>query len=79
MGYGYVKGEPRERPEMLDEMLEIAKKLSGNIIFVRIDLYLIGSEIYFGEMTFLPENALEQFFPDKYDYEWGSLIQLKQF
>ena len=35
-------------------MLEIAKVLSKDIPFLRVDLYEINGKIYFGELTFTP-------------------------
>lgn len=76
MEYGFPKGEVRERPEQLDEMLEIATKLAEGEVFVRVDLYIVGGRVYFGEMTYTPENATGRFLPDFYDEEWGKLIKL---
>lgn len=74
--YKYPKGEPRARPETLDEMLGVAEQLSKDELFVRVDLYSINHKVYFGEMTFTPENAIGRFVPNNYDYEWGKLIKL---
>jgi hypothetical protein len=74
--YGFPMGKPRKQPDTLDEMLGIARKLSENEFFVRIDLYSVNSKVYFGEMTFTPGNATEKFVPESYDYEWGQLINL---
>lgn len=43
-----------EKPGNLDEMLRIARVLSRDFIYVRVDLYDIDGEIKFGEMTFTP-------------------------
>ena len=74
--YGYPKGEQRERPERLEEMLKIVSELSKNEIFARIDLYVVNQQIYFGEITFTPGNAIEKFIPSSIDLEWGNLIHL---
>ncbi|MCG4520993.1 ATP-grasp fold amidoligase family protein [Butyricimonas sp. DFI.6.44] len=76
MEYGFPKGEARECPKQLDEMLDIAAKLAEGEVFVRVDLYIVGERIYFGEMTYTPGNATEKFMPDFYDEEWGKLIKL---
>jgi len=39
------------RPDKLDEMIKIAETLSHGIPQVRIDLYFVDHNIYFGEMT----------------------------
>lgn len=46
------------KPEMLDEMLSIARKLSEDFDFVRVDLYETGGKILFGELTFTPANGV---------------------
>ena len=47
-----------EKPKNLDLMIEYAKKLSAEFIFVRVDLYELNETIYLGEMTFSPSNIL---------------------
>lgn len=41
-----------EKPSKLNEMIEIARKLSKGLPEVRVDLYYVNENIYFGEMTF---------------------------
>ena len=48
------------KPENFNEMLEIAKKLSEDFVFARIDLYNIKGKIYFGEITLSPNLRLIQ-------------------
>lgn len=69
-------GESVEKPENLDDMLDVARKLSKGISFVRVDLYNVKGKIYFGEMTFYPWGGFISFKPDKYNEELGSMIQL---
>lgn len=64
------------RPENLSDMKEIARKLSQNIPFIRIDLYLINGDIYFGEMTFFPNSGFGTFVPSEWNYRMGRLIKL---
>ena len=37
-------------------MIEYAKKLSDEFVFVRVDFYNIKGNIYLGELTFSPSN-----------------------
>ena len=37
-------------------MIEYAKKLSEDFVFVRVDFYNINGKIYLGEMTFSPSS-----------------------
>jgi hypothetical protein len=59
------------KPNEFDEMSNIAYKLSDGIPFVRVDLYLVNSKIFFGELTFYPWTGYVNFTPDKFDYELG--------
>lgn len=45
-------------PEKLDKMLNMAKDLSTNFPYVRVDLYYIKGNIYFGELTFTPSGNI---------------------
>ena len=49
-----------EKPENLDEMLNIAGKLGEGFRFVRVDLYNLDGEIKFGEMTFTPASGFAE-------------------
>lgn len=62
------------KPKKLNEILELSKKLSKNIPFVRTDFYIIEDKIYFGEITFYPSSGFSEFVPEKWDYELGSWL-----
>ena len=47
-----------KKPEHFGQMIEIAKKLSADFKFVRVDLYDIDGKVYFGELTFTPTNGV---------------------
>jgi len=65
-----------ERPEKLEEMLELAKKLSADYPHVRVDFYSISGEIYFGEMTFYHGSGHERFTPKELEIQMGEWINL---
>lgn len=67
---------PVPRPLLLDDMICICHKLSENMKFVRIDMYVIDNRIYFGEITFYPASGMGLFNPDKWNEELGNLISL---
>ena len=46
------------RPECLEDMLEISRKLSAKFPFVRCDYYNVNGKLYFGELTFTPACGL---------------------
>ena len=65
-----------EKPEALHTMIEYAERLSAEFPFVRVDFYYIDKQIYFGEMTFYPENAVGIFTPKSYDEFLGNYLKL---
>jgi hypothetical protein len=64
------------KPENLDEMINISNKLSEDFIFVRVDLYSIKMKVYFGELTFFPWGGKERLTVERFNKEFGDLIQL---
>lgn len=64
------------KPENFDEMLDIARILSKDFKFVRVDLHNINGKIYFGEMTFTPAGGFMKFNPPKYNMIFGDLLKL---
>ena len=69
---------PINKPENFDEMLEIARKLSNKLQFIRVDLYNINGHIYFGELTFYPSGGFEGFYPCEYGKKIGELLELSE-
>lgn len=65
-----------EKPKRLDVILECARKLAKDILFVRVDFYSIGEDVFFSEMTFHPGSGLIGFYPKEYDWKVGELLQL---
>jgi hypothetical protein len=63
-------------PKNFDEMVRLARILSENLPFARIDLYNVDGQIYFGEITFFPASGLLPFVPDSADFYLGSLLTL---
>lgn len=57
-------------------MIDICRKLSSNIPFVRIDLYNIEGKVYFGEITFFPGGGIGTFTPSIWNRKLGDLIKL---
>lgn len=65
-----------KEPKNYSNMLEIAKVLSKEFVFVRVDLYNIDGKIYFGELTWVPSSDDLKFTPDKYDEIFGKMLTL---
>lgn len=55
--------DPDPKPKNLDQMLDLAAKLSREFGFVRIDLYSNGVDTVLGEITHVPGNLRSHFYP----------------
>lgn len=66
------------KPACIDEMFDIAEKLSKNIPAVRVDLYQSKGKPYFGEMTFYPASGFDANRLPEADVYFGSLIDLSK-
>lgn len=64
------------KPQKLDELLDLCRKLSKDELFVRVDFYSIKDYLFFGELTYYPGAGCIDFHPDKYDYILGEMLQL---
>ena len=64
------------KPKTLEEMIDIAEKLSSPFYYVRIDLYLVGTQIYFGEITFHHGGGFEIIYPQEFDKILGDKLKL---
>jgi hypothetical protein len=67
------------KPDNFDYMIEIAEALSAEFPHVRVDLYNIDGQVFFGEMTFYNASGYTVFDPDSFDLELGSRFHLKAF
>lgn len=65
------------KPKKLKEMLQLAKEMSSPFSYVRVDFYIIKGDIYFGELTFTPDNGIFNFENPETDIEWGKLLKIK--
>ena len=64
------------KPKQLNEMIEIAEKLSKNIPQLRVDLYIINNQIYFGELTFFTNGGFDTTITEEADYILGNKLDL---
>lgn len=65
-----------KRPKNLDEMLDVAEKLSKPFPVVRVDLYNINGRIYFGEMTFTSLGGTMDFYTEDCLQEMGEKVDI---
>lgn len=60
----------------ISSMIKIAEKFATPFPFVRVDLYNIKGEVYFGELTFYPMSGFGKFSPDSFDEVLGKSFTL---
>jgi hypothetical protein len=64
------------KPENYFEMINLAKKLSSGLPFIRVDFYNLGGKILFGELTFFPMSGFGSFYPIEWNKIIGDLINI---
>ena len=66
------------KPRHFEEMKKLASILSKGIPHVRVDFYETNNCVYFGEMTFYHWGGMGIFDPDKWDFTFGSWIDISK-
>ena len=74
----YAPMDIENLPPFFDEMKKSAQILCKDFPFVRVDFFIANGRYYFAELTFTPSGGMMPFNPDKYDLEWGKLIDLSR-
>jgi hypothetical protein len=59
-------------PDSFEEMKSLAEKLADGVDHIRVDFYLIGEKIIFGEMTNYHTSGQQVFYPLSFNYEFAS-------
>lgn len=60
-----------KKPEKLEKIISLARELSKDIPFVRVDFYYINGEIFFGELTLFHGAGLNNIEPKSFDKLMG--------
>lgn len=77
--HGFKRHNPEfDKPEEFELMKQLARKLSKDIPFVRIDFFYVENKVYFGEYTFYDWGGMKPFRDLKWDIILGSWIKLPQ-
>ena len=74
-GYDYADIRPA-KPSCFSTLVEVASKLCKDKPYSRIDLYVVGDKVYFGEITFFPASGFRGFHPDEWNRKLGDMITL---
>lgn len=72
----YTDIEAITLPPFFDEMKKAADILCKDFPFVRVDFFLANDTYYFAELTFTPSGGMMPFNPEKYDLEWGQMMDI---
>lgn len=67
---------PVVRPSNFDDMKQICRDLAVGIPFVRVDLYEVDDNVYFGELTFYPTSGLGVSSPSEWNIKIGEMLKL---
>lgn len=70
----HPRGEALPKPDNLEEMLEVAAKLSKDFSLIRVDLYSNGKTVLVGELTNCSGDARSRVEPKKYRPEFTELL-----
>lgn len=68
-----------EKPDNLGEMLNVARILTKEFSFVRVDLRLVEGKIYFGELTFTSDNGTCPYKNIEKEKKIAKLINLRNY
>lgn len=66
----------QKKPKNFDVMIDIATKLAENFNFMRVDLYFVEEKVYFGELSFYPNNGFVRYETDEMDKFFSEKIKL---
>lgn len=65
-------------PQNFKTMQNICRQLAKDIPFIRVDLYEVNKNVYFGETTFYPASGMGIFIPNDWNSILGDLIVLER-
>lgn len=69
-------GATVERPAALADLVRLAEALAKDFPYLRVDFYIVGGQLYFGEVTFHPGGGYERILPAEWDVALGVRLRL---
>lgn len=79
INHGFPRHVPEfKKPKNFNKMIEIVKRLSYGIPFIRIDLHNVNGKIYFGEFTFYDWGAMRPYINEDIDLKLGNMLDIKK-
>lgn len=70
--------QPLKKPKTLNIMVELSRKCSQGLPFIRVDWYEVNGQVYFSEFTFYTDAGCQPFHPDEWDFKLGDMIILPE-
>ena len=67
---------PCSRPNLLDKMIGLSEKLAKDMYHARVDWYVVGGRLYFGEITFFDGSGFDAFDSREMELYLGDMIKL---
>ncbi len=67
-----------DKPGNFPRMIKLASELAADFDYVRVDLFNVNGEVYFGELTFAHASGWGRFIPAKYDLLLGTYWDVKK-
>lgn len=74
--FKYPNSEDIEKPNVLEDLLCYARKLSKDFVHVRVDFFIVNDNIYFSEFTFANGAGFDPISPYEFELEMGRMIGL---
>jgi hypothetical protein len=72
-----LESAPEEKPpDELEEITDLARRLSSPFDYMRVDFYLAGGDVRFGEFTMYPAAGRNRFVTAELDFEMGRAWRL---
>ena len=65
------------KPVFLEEMISLSEHLSKGMYHARIDWYIVGDKLYFGEITFYSGSGFSQYDNEEDNLMLGSYINTR--
>ena len=72
----WPNGAAVPKPARLNDLIRLSETLAEGFPYVRLDWYVIGTALYFGEATFHPGAGYERILPRSWDIELGRRLVL---
>lgn len=72
---------PPIKPKNYDKLVEYAESLASDLLFCRVDFFIVDDHIYFNEFTFTPAKGTLIFDDDKADFiisEWFDISSARK-